>query len=166
MLSGIICRHIIISERSQTDRSPRHSTRICWFQPADGCQSVGGSQNAHVNKKITDDISARADVRISRYMSPWWQTLQCEGPRAGVNQHWLESCIREAQIAVYVHQYRVPLLYTVMCREFRRGKSGPLPYTGGERPVAVDHGVAVTHQVGNRMKSAVLIIEVALMKRR
>ena len=44
--------------------------------------------------------------------------------------------------------------------------SGPLPYTGGERPLAVDHGIAVTHQVGNRMKSAVLIIEVTLMKRR
>ena len=34
-------------------------TRIYWFQPADGCQSVGGSKNAHVNKNITDDISAR-----------------------------------------------------------------------------------------------------------
>ena len=48
-----------------------HLTRIRWFQPADGCHSVGGSQNAHVNKNITDDISARADVRISRYMSRW-----------------------------------------------------------------------------------------------
>ena len=44
--------------------------------------------------------------------------------------------------------------------------SGPLPYTGGECSLAVDYGVAVTHQVGNRMKSAVLIIEVALIKRR
>ena len=59
---------------------------------------------------------------------------------------------------------------TVTCREFRRGKvsemSGPLPYASGERPLVVDYGVAVTHQVGNIIKSAVLIIEVALMKRR
>ena len=72
-------------------------------------------------------------------------------------------------MAVYVHQYRVPLLYTVKCREFRRGKvsemSGPLSYTGGKCSLAADYGVAVTHQVGNIMKSAVLIIEVALMKR-
>ena len=53
------------------DRSPRHSTRICWLQPAHGCQSVGGSQNAHVNKNITDYISVRAEARISRYVSPW-----------------------------------------------------------------------------------------------
>ena len=64
----------------------------------------------------------------------------------------------------------MPLLYTVTCREFRRREvgemSGPLPYASGERPLVVDYGIAVTHQVGNRMKSAVLIIEVSLMKRR
>ena len=61
-------------------------------------------------------------------------------------------------------------MYIVKCREFRRGKvsemSGPLPYTSGECSLAVDYSVAVTHQVGNIMKYAVLIIEVALMKRR
>ena len=70
---------------------------------------------------------------------------------------------------LYIHQYRVPLLYTVKRREFRRGKfsemSGPLSHTCGKCSLAVDYGVAVTHQVGNRMKSSVLIIEVALMKR-
>ena len=67
------------------------------------------------------------------------------------------------------HPYRVPLLYTVKCREFRHGKvremSGLLPYIGGECSLDVDYGVAITHQVGNIMKFAVLIIEVALMKR-
>ena len=56
-------------------------------------------------------------------------------------------------------------MYTVRCREFRCGKvsemSGPLPHTSGEYSLAVDYGVAVTHQVGNRIKSAVLVIEVA-----
>ena len=73
-------------------------------------------------------------------------------------------------MAVYVNQYRVPLLFTVMYREFRHGKvskmSGPLSYPGGKCFLAVDYGAAVTYQVGNRMKSAVLIIEVALIKRR
>ena len=62
----------------------------------------------------------------------------------------------------------MPLLCIVKSREFRRGKvsemSGPLPYTGGECSLAVDYGIAATHQVGNIMKSAVLIIEVVLMK--
>ena len=65
-------------------------------------------------------------------------------------------------MAVYVHQYRVPLLYSGKVSEM----SGPLPYTGGECSLAVDYGIAVTHQVGDIIKSAVLIIEVALMKRR
>ena len=73
-------------------------------------------------------------------------------------------------MAVYINQYRVPLLYTVMRREFRHGKvskmSGPLLYPGGKCFPAVGYGVAVAHQVGNRIKSAVLIIEVAMMKQR
>ena len=72
-------------------------------------------------------------------------------------------------MAVHVHQYRVPLLHTVVCREFRRGKVsemfGPFSCPGGKCFLAVDYGVAVTHQVGNIIKSAVLIIEVALVKR-
>ena len=72
-------------------------------------------------------------------------------------------------IAVSV-KHRWSLLYTLICCEFRRGKVsemfGPLSYTGGKCSLAVDYGVAVTHQVGNRMKSVVLIIEFALIKRR
>ena len=42
--------------------------------------------------------------------------------------------------------------------------SGPLSYPGGKCSLAVGYGVAITHQVGNEMKSAFLIIEVAMMK--